>query len=370
MSSTQNLLNLIDSLSGIRLFEIPNACQQIAQATCDTIINLPDEHATELVLLTECRIIDRVVRAYYDDIMESARQHMGSMASSNLYAMDSANEYYYYGGLLLRGLVEGFEEIPAAKGLLLEAAKSYNDHIVTYSMSYKSDFRLKKTKELTELIQRLAPGYRKPVKCISFFFGFAIFALVLMLLFGCNLGPFDPNLNSTRGIDPDMYEPFQGGISCVLFGYTEAIALAVCTYALKTGKQKLARLSAILPLGSRLLCAITGPGFLYRLGYSGPAFCDLFGTDFTIPMQHISTALNLLTLALLVVYLFGKIPTTRKNLIAGVVYCIAATVSFSLFLFLNADWPNHGVQAAMYALASGTAAAGLIFAFPPAVDNY
>ena len=370
MSSTQNLLNLIDSLSEIRLYQIPNACQQIAQATCDTIINLPDEHATESVMLAECKVIDRIVRAYYDDIMESARRHMGSMASTNLYAMDSSNEYYYYGGLLLRGLVEGFEEIPAAKDLLLEAAKSYNDHIVAYSMSYKSDFRLKKTKELTDLIQRLDPSYRKPVKCISFFFWFAIVALALMLFLGRMLGPFDPALESTRGIDRDMYEPYQGGISCVLFGYVEAIALAVCTYALKTGKHKLARLSAIVPLGSRLLCAITGPGFLYRLSYSGPAFNDLFGSDFTIPMQHISTVLNLLVLALLVVYLFGKIPTTRKNLIAGVVYCLAATVSLVLFFFLNADWPRHGDLAAMFALASGTAAAGLIFAFPPAVDRY
>lgn len=370
MSSTQNLLNLIDSLSGIRLFQIPDACKQIAQATCDTIINLPDEHASESVMLTECRIIDRVVRAYYDDIMESARRHMGSMAGNNLYAMDSANEYYYYGGLLLRGLVEGFEEIPAASDLLLEAARSYNEHIVTYSMSYKSDFRLKKTKELTALIQRLDPSYRKPVKCIPFFFWFAIVALAVMLLMGRMLGPFDPDVNSTRGVDPDMYAPYQGGVSCSLFGYGEVIALGVCLYAMKTGKHTLARRCAIVPLGSRLACAITGPGFLYRLGYSGPAFNDLFSTDVTIPMQHISTALNLLVLALLAAYLFGKIPTTRKNLFAGVAYCLAGTVSFALFLFLQADWPNHGALAAMYALASGTVAAGIIFAFPPAVDNY
>lgn len=370
MHSTQNLLSLIDSLSEIRLFQIPNACKQIAQATCDTIINLPDEHPVESVMLAEFRVIDRVVRAYYDDVMESARQHMGSMSSSNLYAMDSANEYYYYAGLLLRALVEGFEELPAAKDLLLEAAKSYNDHIVEYSMSYKSGFRMKKTQELTALIQRLDPSYRKPVKCIPFFFWFAIVGLVLMLLLGHTLGPFDPVMNSTRSVDPDLYEPYQAGVSCVLFGYVEAVALAACVYALKSGKYGMARAAAIVPLGSRLLCAVTGSGFLYRLSYSGPAFSDLFDTSLIFPLQHISTGLNLLVLALLAAYLFGKIPTTRKNLIAGVVYCLAATVSLILFFFLSADWPRHGMTAALFALASDTAAAGLVLSFPPAVEGY
>lgn len=369
MSSTQTLLNVIDRLCGVSLFQIPDACEEIMDATWQALYDLSREPDSP-TLLRECSIIDRAVRAYYEDIVASTRKHMGSMAADNLYAMDAANEYYFAAGKLLSGLYEGFKRIPAAEDYLLCAAKSFNEHIVEYSMSYKSDYRLKTTQELTALIRRLDPSYRKPVKCISFFFWLAIVALAVMLLFGRTLGPFNPELESTRGIDRDMYEPYQGGVSCVLFGYVEAIALGVCACALKTGKQKLARISAIVPLGSRLACAITGPGFLFRLGYSGPAFCDLFEPDFTIPMQHITTLLNLLVLGLLVAYLFGKIPTTRKNLIAGVAYCLAATVGLVLFFFLSYDWPRHGEMSTLFAIASGTAAAGLIFAFPPAVDDY
>ena len=311
MSASSDLLNTIQSSSAIVLAQIPAACARVAVDTRYALSSLKNgSDLSSLSVSMEASVIYCGVLTYYTNIMSNANNHENSLAG-NEYASQSAREWRRSSGLLLEALVDGLSSLPEAEKNYIDACKQLNLHIMNNANCYDGSSRVKRTNQLTEIIQRKEPDYRKPA-AIYPGFGLAVFSsIAALLLFAISfLLPWRTRIRMGLGSMPFV-------------AIIEAIALFTCVILMKKEKALPAKIFSAIPL----LCHLI---HLFRnLYYLPRAICSVlwyvpysgFGTghDLCIAVAGISMFALMIILPL---YIWGIMKVDFKNVWASLCFTL------------------------------------------------
>lgn len=184
MEATQIMIDMLAKCSGCRLFEIPDVCETIFRTIVDT-----NNYARIFVSTTlqmdesdarcEASVLDRAVRAFYTDLMNSIASYESECANAE--ASQTAAKWRLGALKLLQGLRVLFKAVGSCQPFYIAACKSIVDHLTRFPAYTNNQARQKMIGEMVDAIQQVEPGYLPPKKPFNWgvFIPVAIFVAVL-----------------------------------------------------------------------------------------------------------------------------------------------------------------------------------------------